>query len=449
MPKRKRPDYGNPTARLKQDVLEKIQHSQKLLHRALKTAKGFERQKLGKRLKAAQAKGSDGAAEVGRINKEIEALKGLDLGNMAESYLATKIMKVKRMSESEVLPEEVKMMGEKKVNMSEELGNVMSGMYNLKVVKDLVGEILRGLYLVMGIPLPLENGKDKKAKSSVAGNTPKSIGREDREEIKQDDSINTPELEWDGFESDDERPRSKQEEQDSDLDSEDEDFSRYDALLGSSDSDSESNSESGSVSPPPRARNPQPQQELSLSPSPPPASKKPRTTTQKKPPHQPPKSTTFLPTLMGGYFSGSDSSASDIEDLPSNTPLIRKNRPGQMARRAIAEKKFGTGANHIKKGLPRVAEMGKAGKGKGGKDDGWDGKRGAKETGRERGRGRGSGGFGDRGFKGTGDNAIPTGKRGMGKKDDVGVLHPSWQAAKKVKEEKQTAKFAGKKVVFD
>jgi len=37
----------------------------------------------------------------------------------------------------------------------------------------------------------------------------------------------------------------------------------------------------------------------------------------------------------------------------------------------------------------------------------------------------------------------------MGKKDDAGPLHPSWEAAKKAKEAKQMASFQGKKVVFE
>jgi len=37
----------------------------------------------------------------------------------------------------------------------------------------------------------------------------------------------------------------------------------------------------------------------------------------------------------------------------------------------------------------------------------------------------------------------------MGRRDDAGVLHPSWQAAKMRKEMKRPAKFEGKKVTFD
>jgi len=148
---------------------------------------------------------------------------------------------------------------------------------------------------------------------------------------------------------------------------------------------------------------------------------------------------------MGGYWSGSDSSASDLEDDPSQ-PVIRKNRPGQMARRAIWEKKFGSGANHIKQGLGPVSQK---------KDDGWDARRGAKDGSRGRG-GSGARGRGrpvqKREFSHTtGENAMPVGeKRQVAKKrDDVGVLHPSWQAAKKAKTEQKQATFTGKKVVFD
>ena len=130
-----------------------------------------------------------------------------------------------------------------------------------------------------------------------------------------------------------------------------------------------------------------------------------------------------------------------------------------MARRAIWEKKYGEKAKHIKAGEGSVSEKKKAGK-----DDGWDAKRGAVDTqGAERGRGRGIRPRGRGGHTGdsqtrqrdsrqlTGENAIAVAprKRGMGKKDDVGVLHPSWQAAKKAKEAKKTATFQGKKVTFD
>lgn len=81
MPKRKRDgSLSNPetasnhilTTRQRR-VEYKIAHGQKLLARAFKTAKGFERQKLGRRRKTAGAK-SD-TKDITRIDAETEALK--------------------------------------------------------------------------------------------------------------------------------------------------------------------------------------------------------------------------------------------------------------------------------------------------------------------------------------------------------------------------------------
>lgn len=88
------------------------------------------------------------------------------------------------------------------------------------------------------------------------------------------------------------------------------------------------------------------------------------------------------------------------------------------------------------------------------KGDGWDAKRGATDGDKGRGSGRAGNERGGRQrdfSQVTGENAIAVEprKRGMGKKDDVGVLHPSWQAAKKAKDLKKTAKFEGKKMTFD
>src|SRR4051812_4175304 len=95
MPKRKRSvqdDVSGPTsssdrirASRQRDVDAHIENSKKLLHRALKKAKGFERQKLGKRLTNA-TKTSD-APSMARIRKEIEVVKSLDLDRVVESRL--------------------------------------------------------------------------------------------------------------------------------------------------------------------------------------------------------------------------------------------------------------------------------------------------------------------------------------------------------------------------
>ena len=57
----------------KQLVQKQCEHGKKLLFRALKTAKSFERQKLSKRIKAAVSRKDD--TEFNRLNAATEALK--------------------------------------------------------------------------------------------------------------------------------------------------------------------------------------------------------------------------------------------------------------------------------------------------------------------------------------------------------------------------------------
>ncbi|EHK98966.1 putative BUD22 family protein C4F10.06 [Glarea lozoyensis 74030] len=393
---------------------------------------------------------------------------------MVEDYLYRTICKVKRMVESEALPEEVKEKGTKKEgdgevgSPEEKLAkmNVMSGMFNTPNVKVVMADQMRGLYMVMRIPMPEKVAKGKaagskkekteeeplkgilktKSKSSTrvqeAGSDIEMENLSDVGDVQ--DARNSRFADFSGEESsqsEDEdalaiqsrkerRAITKDEREDGFSGSESGSFSKYDALLGSS--DSESDAESSSELRFPKTSESSHNPSLSLSPP----AKRTSTKSRSKPKPPPPKSTTFLPSLLGGYFSGSESSASDLDD--DAAPVVRKNRPGQNARRAIWEKKFGTGANHIKSGQGSVR-----------RDEGWDSKRGADPG---RGRGRGRGGFGgSSGFAGraTGENAVAPLEKRAGKKDDVGVLHPSWQAAKKAKEEKKAAKFEGKKVVFD
>jgi hypothetical protein len=80
MPKRKRGQYRreepDPTKELelkKVEIAKKLVHGKKVLHRALKTAKGFERQKLGKRIKLATEK--QDAVGAGKLERELNVLK--------------------------------------------------------------------------------------------------------------------------------------------------------------------------------------------------------------------------------------------------------------------------------------------------------------------------------------------------------------------------------------
>jgi hypothetical protein len=463
MPKRKRPGYEHSSKAAsdsrKNDVQQTLVQSKKLLNRALKTAKGFERQKLGKRLKLATT--NNQADAIARTNREIEACKVLDVSKLTDAHLHKTLLKIKAFAESELLPDEVRKTAPKPEGPEETLAaihNVTSGIYNMKPVKDTMQQIVSGMYVAMGLPIPA-NGKASMTKKESNQQNASSRKEEDteRENLEEEADINS-EVSWEGFDSDQEEEEDQNDEEDSGTDSlDEEELSRYDALLGGS-SDEESFDEEAyksknphqtsarlslSLSPLP-SRSSSPALSKSVSPSPSPEPEARPTKIAKSKPTPTKSGSTFLPTLMGGYWSGSESSASELEDF---APAARKNRRGQAARRAIAEKKYGEKANHIKSGKGPVGK-------KNTKDDGWDAKRGAKDsTERSRGfRGRDHHRGHERNLeKATGENAVSVAPkpRGMGRKDDVGILHPSWQAAKKAKEASKTATFQGKKVTFD
>jgi hypothetical protein len=165
---------------------------------------------------------------------------------------------------------------------------------------------------------------------------------------------------------------------------------------------------------------------------------------------QHPSSTTFLPSLMmGGYWSGgeSESEPEEVDAAPQ-----RKNRRGQQARRQLWEKKYGSGAKHLQNQKQNESKN---------RDQGWDARKGASSRDDFRGkRGRGRGGGFSTGRPrrddprgkdhGTSSNAEPIGQRKPSAKEMAQKpLHPSWEAAKKTKEQKSHAGFQGKKIVFD
>ena len=226
----------------------------------------------------------------------------------------------------------------------------------------------------------------------------------------------------------------------------DEDLSQFNSRLGPG-SDSEADSESGDEEDPAAddisdsiSRSPSPS--FSAGDSPPP--KKAKAT---KGSDAAVKTTTFLPSLMnGGYWSGSEE-ATDEEN--SGAKPVRKNRMGQQARRALWEKKYGASANHVKQ--EQLAAK------YGGRDNGWDTKRGATDgtRGGRGGRGGRRGGFGvgpGRPQNRDGPDGPHSGQHSSGKPKgppkDEGPLHPSWEAKRKAKEQ-APAVFAGKKVKFD
>ncbi|RDW85552.1 hypothetical protein BP5796_03877 [Coleophoma crateriformis] len=449
MPKRKRDGYANDADRVqdmrKKGVEEKLMQSKKVLHKALKNAKGLYRQKLGKKEKL--AKGKNDAQELARIRREIVALKGLDLDKATDALLHKTLLRSDAIAASDLLPPVVNTVAPKPEGTEEQitaLHNVVSGVYNMATVKDALTPIMNGLYIAFGIPAPAPGSKSKsKAMVKVNGAKTNSITGNDSGQLASmhgADDLEAPsevieESEWNGFESDNEGSEQDDEQAEGSLD--DDELARYDALLGAS-SDEESFDEN-------LPRSTMSLRDLSITPSPS-ASPEPEFEPQAKKakaakprdPAQKAGGSTFLPTLMGGYWSGSESEASDIEEIAA--PPVRKNRKGQMARRAIAEKKFGTQANHVKKGLGLKGQTPR-------ENVGWDAKRGAKESGD---RGRGAGGRQRNFERATGENAIAVKSRTFDtkKRDDAGPLHASWQAAKKAKEAQKTATFQGKKVTF-
>ena len=141
---------------------------------------------------------------------------------------------------------------------------------------------------------------------------------------------------------------------------------------------------------------------------------------------------TFLPTLMGGYISGSES-ASDVDIAPP-----RKNRRGQRARQAIWEKRYKDKAKHLKKDS---------------KDQGWDLRRGAVDDRGAKPWKRGiKNPFERKGAEGANlentEQSVPR-RKPKTEPQNTGPLHPSWEARKKAKEKQESAKFQGKKITFD
>lgn len=150
-------------------------------------------------------------------------------------------------------------------------------------------------------------------------------------------------------------------------------------------------------------------------------------------------SSSFFPSLMGGYWSGS---GSDGEENIGRNDVPRRNRRGQRARRWIAEQKFGQNANHVKR-QPHNATG----------DDGWDLKKGAqperhntdKRASRFK-RKNASGGVS------SGANSYPVKSHQMNNqksRQTESTLHPSWEAARKAKEQKVAMAFQGTRIVFD
>ncbi|KAM3432911.1 hypothetical protein MY4824_006300 [Beauveria thailandica] len=454
--------------------LEKLQED---ISRALKEAKGFERQRMSKRQRAFDKDPEKKAA----LERDINVLKSLDLHQTARAHLYSSLLRIKSIANHEDLPAQLKK-GVAKPELAEDerlvLHNVTSGLYNRDGVKKAVDKAITFVCEALGIPVPQKGAKGKRERKEKTEN---AQGAEPLPLVKGGQNTtpvdNEDETDFEGFSADDDDDEDADPAvQDLDSDAEiaqENDISVLDGLLGSSsDEDEDEDDEerarlwekyrgketvnlddislSGGDSEPNDAVDSDDDDEprtkptngdkkvtsrgVSLSSSPEPQRKRSKKATSATAAGRPTNSM-FLPSLMGGYVSGSES-ASDVDVAPP------KKRRGQQARRAIWAQKYGSRAKHLQD----------AAKNKGrGRDDGWDMKRGAVDAGDSRTPWKkgiknpfSSGGGGGGQQQETRRLSPPPKKR-----DDQGPLHPSWEARKKAKESQKAASFAGSKVVFD
>ncbi|KAH6617078.1 Bud-site selection protein [Chaetomium tenue] len=430
------------------------------LFQALRTAKGFERQRQSKRLADRKAPADKRA----RIENEIVVLKSLDLQQTAHAHLCSSLLRVKGIADAaDRLPADVRA-GVPKPELTEEeraaLHNVTSSLYNRVEVKRVVEKAVEAGGAdeekdgVKEARPGKKEGKKGREKADQGGQPDNSDEDEEEEEksISQLDKLlgmdsdeesgdeseevlvkgrtrkpSTMELDpmeittdEEGGDDQDLDPMelTSDEEEASGSEGSEEEFNGFSDDEGqqSSASDDEADSHAESSA-------------SSVSRSPPVKKAK-----KAKGPLKPTDST-FLPSLMGGYISGSES-ASDIDVAPE-----RRNRRGQRARQAIWEKKFGEKAKHLQEPAK-------------GRDSGWDLKRGAVDANSKpwkRGirnpllnKAKASSGANDT------ELGPPKKEPAPRKRDDSGSLHPSWEARRLAKaKEQMSAPFQGKKITFD
>ncbi|KAI0539058.1 Bud-site selection protein [Xylaria digitata] len=493
MPKRKRGELS---------LQENLAKWRKELVRGLKTARGFERQRLSKRIREADPE------KTSRLEKEVLVLKSLDLQQAAHAHLCSSLLKIKGVAESPKLPTDIKPVPKPELSEEEKLAlhNVTSALCNRKHVKDVIEEAIMGTCIALRVPMPEKRSKGKSkektttAKSTATGKGEQVDDREDLNSLGDDESedVEKPSFERlpllkrkvekaegdEDLESDAGSGASESAEFEgfSDSDAQENMFSKYDDLVGGSSDEDESDEEGENgdkcnrLDSRSRSFRKLALDDISLSSeasdvsddsedealAPPTKKTKVKAV---KPASFNTGSSAFLPSLMGGYVSGSES-ASDVDVAPPT----RKNRRGQRARQAIWEKKYGEKAKHHQKEKePR--------------DSGWDMKRGAvDDTSKPWKKGivnpfeknhvhperqQQMQGQGDRQVKGKGSKDTrerrppprQENNKGFGPekpkprppptRDDTGPLHPSWAAAKKAKEGAQKVEFKGKKVTFD
>ncbi len=399
MPKRKReevdlePNHAEDDRALrirKSRLVAQIDQGNILLHRALKFARGFERQKLGRRQKAAR----ENPQALLRLTEEVAVLKRLDLAKTAENHLFKQLVRTKRIREA---PASVALHGEEAESKLKAIragaeANVVGRLMNSNPVREVLPQIMGKVYRCLGleeVPVTAKAQTESEEASPPGRSKVRRAGSE-----KDGNGMNS---DWEGLSpnrvdhhsgvsavkssdgstalSDDSVVASL----DFQVSNSDTDMAQYGHRLASSPSASGPSSDdeedetfrSRMFDLDPTLR---PREAASISPSisrsPSPSHSKATTLPHPKPPlpapaaPRPQARTTFLPSLiLGGYFSGSDSdsksnssSNSDVNQFRKRNPHApallaqpRKNRRGQRARQQIAEKKYGGSAKHLQK----------------------------------------------------------------------------------------------------
>jgi hypothetical protein len=281
----------------------------------------------------------------------------LNYHTVSEKYLFKQLIKTKRIAETRTFGEfqEVKKVSQDGPKNTAE-ANILARLFKSTPVQKEVPALMAGIRKLLRVddaPSSKEDKRDSKKESA-----PKKAKTDDISDSESEGATLRPR-------------RGEQDSRDLEVsdgdDSGSEDLSQFNSRLApGSDSEDEADEESGDDDDDDENSNADDiSDSVSRSPSPDfsaegsPAPKKPKGA---KGSSAPIKDTTFLPSLMmGGYWSGSEE-ATDDEETSGKKPQ-RKNRMGQQARRALWEKKFGAGANHVKN--EQMAQK------YGGRDNGW------------------------------------------------------------------------------
>ncbi|KAL1890388.1 hypothetical protein Cpir12675_005402 [Ceratocystis pirilliformis] len=476
-------------------ALAKARHE---FFRATKTAKGFERQRLAKRLREPGVT----PEKKKRLEMEVTILKSLDLEQTATAHLYSVLNRIPTIAQHPELPEFVRR-GVPKPDISEEqksaLHAVTSSLFSRPNVRQTVDATLEEVCMVLDVQQPeKKRSRSRKADFSQQGDKDKTpvegkqepeqendkkpldrknmSAKEQRDEIRRKllEGINMEDIsgdnddeeeehaEFDGFsDNDNSNSDDSQDEGDEaelDSDAQEAAIAKMDALLGGSSSEDDSNDDcydtmgtrknrvsilqkgpsktirvrdiSVSVSPEgSSASESESESEDDTLQSK--ANAKSKAKSRATAASKATSNSTFLPSLMGGYVSGSESEASDLDIAPA-----RKNRLGQRQRQAIWEKRYGEKAKHRQAEDKKPAST---------KEASWDAKRGAVfDGGKPWKKGIDPFAAADAAAKANKPKKVENGNGGEG------GLHPSWEARKKTQ---QKIKIGGpptaKKITFD